>query len=1258
MTDRGPFFEPPKVHKRKVIEDTGAVDFLDLAEQRDPFNPVNLRESWMDEKEFILGTPENLAEIIDRCIESGRYALDLETTGLDNRIKKSVNGHYETVDRIAGVCLSPDGVKGYYIPLHHYLIEESTGARIERECNIPIDLFDREFRRLIDATEKEKTVAVFHNGKFDQEFLQFNETGTPWGEWDRHQTWEDTMIAAYMRNTRARRKGLKALSEAPTDATSDHTAGGPGLGMKMLEIHLLWRHKKMQRGFNYDFSELDPTQKLPLWYACSDAICTWLLWDMLAPVVMDPDTDGKSQITIYRIEKICIAATRWMERNRIYIDRSKVMGLVSLGQQEWFDSILEVYQEATKVLGRDVKPEVYKEVERHFVANNPRNLLHQQIENARIATKRIPPPPDSTKNGKTWPAVYDVNSQQQLGKMFDEIQVPGLRHTEKSGQVKTSKDELNRILEETGDRFPFMAKVKRFREVAKALSTYLEPMLLDSDSDDSMRINFNGTKVDTGRFSTPAKESSTADRQKGRMVGWPQLNIQSTPSTYDPKRPQCMNRLRECFAARPPTRYWLNGESHPIEDGVPLPEGAIPIPKFYTAIDYAGVELRLATNLSREPKWLNEFFHCSSCDRTFEQTPRESIDPPTVTPLPPPARCPNCGSDKIGDLHTLTGLEIFGADAINRPDWKAIRDKAKATNFALSYGGGGSAVCRAASVDRNEGARIKVQFDSTYFGLKRWWLSQYRYAKTYGFVRTAMNRKYPVPDIHSSEGGFRAKAERNSVNGPIQGCVVGDARIWTDDGAITLAEASEIHGNDHTKVWTGREWSPARVLFSGNKDLVWTTLKSGKRIGTSPDHRFCVWSGSCLEWKRQEDLVVGDWVAESAMPIDRKAPVYRYSVPSGQRWHIPPSLVEQVGTIVYHSSIYPKLPRNQKSVVLRMKKGAASKPQCLKYIALVDSDDARKLLDVLTYNFDPVVSFDVTGTQVPMYDVEVFDDRHAFACDGVIVHNSSADITKTAMAFVYKFCKSKGWLDRVQMIITMHDELVFEIDADIIEEVIPVIVDLMTSNAYVLAMNWPIPLTMDVEMGHDWTVPWDLNSIRHGEVRFDGDKKVKKPKEPNPSNEGYKNDPVKFQKDQADFPKRLADWETLPRWPASLKPWFKEAQGKASPALPSLPDSSSPAHKEKGPPQSPSQPASSADPIQISGIDTGTEYTYQLSAPLQHRTAVGLAKVIHQCAGGGSRVLHIRSSSGIEIKGWNEGAEIKVNPVQFETLVEYVLKQG
>lgn len=996
----------------------------------DEINVVHVeRRPWMATKRFVLGTPENLHQIIDECIASKSFAIDLEATGLDNRV---FNG--KTRDTISGICLSPDGVVGYYIPLYHVEVQED-GNREPRACNIPRSIFDPEFLRLIAAVDEGQTTARFHNAKFDQEFLQWN-GGPAYGEWDKPQVWEDTMILAALRNSRARRIGLKDLAGAAVDAGADSQTGGPGLGMQMIELYELWGHETEKKDFRYDFSVLDPTDEACLLYACSDAICTWLLFDLLSktPGVLEKDDFGFDQNFIYKIEKGCVTASRWMERNRIYIHKPTVLELIKLGQTEWMDAINTVYQEASKILNRDVTPGYYKYLRDHFKADptcdqcqgknrecshcggqgyDSNNLIENQIENALREAKKEPRKygdPRGVHMGlenQEWPLIYDVNAPAQLGKMFEEMQVPGLQRTEKSGQVKTSKDEIERIIEEAGKDFPFMGKIRRFREVTKALSSYLYAMLLDSDPDDStIRINFRQNKVDTGRFSTPAKEA-----QRSAIRGVPAINFQAIPR-YDASgkdRPVSMGRLRECIRARKKKAKIV-------------------------AINYSGEELRLITNLSGEPKWMKEFFHCAECDRMFHQGDGNS------TPMAPPPFCPNCGSDKIGDLHTLTGLSIYGADARAKPDWKELRGKAKGLNFAMSYGGAASAAQRAVGCSKQEGARIKHQFDSTYSVLQRWWKHQHGFAKERGYVVTAFGRKYPVPDIYNPDGFFRSKAERNSVNGPIQG--------------------------------------------------------------------------------------------------------------------------------------------------------------------------------------------------------------------------AGADVCKIAMALVYKECKRRGWLDKVMMIATMHDELVYEIDDDILEEAIFVLVPLMCRNPIILAQRWPIPLTSDVEFGDDWSVPYHFEKCRYGKNK----RKVKTPE--GEINQSYGFDvAIAHMFPNFGFPPGTEIPESALKAQAILKKELGIVPAETTPETPPPPPVPDEAPATGVPPNAivPKTVASTAAPMAPTittataegppKLAKGEPYEFKLKVPLTLETVNRLAEVILKSRGKGTRVLKLVSAQGDSLDQWlehaNHGEPIIVSEVLF-----------
>ena len=689
---------------------------MDLIEQLNQLSRPNVaKKPWMESVKLILATVDDLDRIAAECIAAKNYGLDIECTGLDARVFPSSDGTLTTNDKIVGICIAPTTELSYYLPIRH---------RDEGEdANIP----PRLVRDMIIKIQAGGAVAAFHNGKFDQEFLEHDPAGQM-GDWAEPDTWEDTLLLAYLENSRERRKGLKHLAKLHLDR-------------EMIELEELFP-EEVRKTKKYDFSTLDPRWNPVVWYAAADAMNTLALRNLLLPKVVDKNEFGHSQKTIYKMEKMCSTATRWMERSRIPIDRDVVSNLIKLGQKEWFECLTEVYHEAERAVDRDPRPSWFKEMLKCFDPNSldpnymgtrelcMKEAVHSFNGKGDVIPKSVPSLADpKIRETVNFPQTYDVTIPGELGLLMREVGVRGLRATEKSGQVQTSKDELDRIMEESGDEFPFMKRVKRFREVAKALSTNLFPIYNDTAPercpDGRLWVGFNATTTDTGRFSTPASGD-------GDFRGQARWNVHSTPATYDEEKPECARKIRNCVRAKPG--------------------------RVMFAIDYSGVELRIVTNLSGESKWVEEFFRCSGCDARFDKDG-------TV----PPFFCPHCGSDKIGDLHTLTAQAVYGEGCLQEADFSLKRKHAKALNFAMCYGGGGSAAQRSVNVDQEEGWRIKRQFDKAYKGLTKWWDSQHNDARRQQYVLTAFGRKYPVPDIVNPNQMFRSKAERNSVNGPVQG---------------------------------------------------------------------------------------------------------------------------------------------------------------------------------------------------------------------------------------------------------------------------------------------------------------------------------------------------------------------------------------------------------------------------------------------------------------------------------------------------------
>jgi len=94
-------------------------------------------KKWMKEVDLILGTKDNIKQAIDECLASSHYGIDLETTGLDNRVF-----HGRTRASIVGISIAPNEKKAYYFPIRH-----SAGT----EHNVSWSIIDREFSRLLNV---------------------------------------------------------------------------------------------------------------------------------------------------------------------------------------------------------------------------------------------------------------------------------------------------------------------------------------------------------------------------------------------------------------------------------------------------------------------------------------------------------------------------------------------------------------------------------------------------------------------------------------------------------------------------------------------------------------------------------------------------------------------------------------------------------------------------------------------------------------------------------------------------------------------------------------------------------------------------------------------------------------------------------------------------------------------------------------------------------------------------------------------------
>lgn len=509
----------------------------------------DLRKPWMRFHKFNLAkTVEEVRGVVDNAIAHGRCGLDLETEGFDNRIDY-IDGKPRTRHKIVGICLSVKGV-AHYIPVRH----KYNAPLGEKNPNVtPIEGVEAEIARLCRASQPVLTaegqakdpqastlfetpprvIIYFWHAKFDQEFL-FPITGIDYWHPD---SFEDGMLAAYALYTDDKTLGLKG--KAPQrlrilDPKAKDSSGKPlSYPYEMIEFDSLFKQiKKADR----HFQDLYPEDGNPVTlYGCSDAICTELLCEAEAEAnweyAEEPAGADYSPTTAlmrkalyafsYRLEKQTVQAVRIMERSRTLIDVGEIDRLLELADQELENCDKRILAQARARGFNDFNPSSPAQIAKFLFSEQGLDLK---------------PKPDKTA----------------------------------TGQYKTDADTLEKLAAKTG--IDILKLFVRRRQVEKTKGTYLLGMKANCDESQQLRFNFKQVGTVTGRFSAPKG-------QPGH--GFSGIPIQGIPRKHDPERPEVANSLRRVFIAK---------------------EGYV-----LAKVDYAGQELRILANLSKEPLWTKEF---------------------------------------------------------------------------------------------------------------------------------------------------------------------------------------------------------------------------------------------------------------------------------------------------------------------------------------------------------------------------------------------------------------------------------------------------------------------------------------------------------------------------------------------------------------------------------------------------------------------------------------------------------------------------
>lgn len=126
-----------------------------------------------------------------------------------------------------------------------------------------------------------------------------------------------------------------------------------------------------------------------------------------------------------------------------------------------------------------------------------------------------------------------------------------------------------------------------------------------------------------------------------------------------------------------------------------------------------------------------------------------------------------------GDIHRTTAAAV----AHKEPEQVTgdERKKAKAVNFGFLYGMGWRKFKVYAwekygiRISEAEAKAFRERFFELYHDLPEWHKKMRNTVRKLGYVVSPIGRKRRLPDIHSSDEGIQASAEREAINSPVQG---------------------------------------------------------------------------------------------------------------------------------------------------------------------------------------------------------------------------------------------------------------------------------------------------------------------------------------------------------------------------------------------------------------------------------------------------------------------------------------------------------
>lgn len=355
------------------------------------------------------------------------------------------------------------------------------------------------------------------------------------------------------------------------------------------------------------------------------------------------------------------------------------------------------------------------------------------------------------------------------------------------------------------------------------------------------------------------------------------------------------------------------------------------------------------------------------------------------------------------DYHTTMASLMYGVDYALVTS--AMRSDAKSFNFGIPYGMGiGSLAILLTGVNTESTRAIAREKYNLYIkdqpNIQRFFSNTKEGVSVLKYTETKWHRRRSY-SFEDKDGNFsqakKAMALRQGGNAVIQGCLDGDTNIEVN-GIGKVAIKNMV--NTHVQVWNGNDWTYGDILYSGKKQKCTITFTNGQQFICSPEHRFLV------DYNTFED--VSD---------------------------INPNWREDIEKDGYIGGRFVRCKDLKTGMVININEDASKSCKIKDFdnrfnnVMCIEDDDGFSREYFMDIPCVIVKSIEITDEWIDMYDVCNTDCGY-YVADGIITHNTAADIFKIAVARNFNWIKANGLLGDVLITNLIHDEQLLEVNAE------------------------------------------------------------------------------------------------------------------------------------------------------------------------------------------------------------------------------------